>query len=70
MLNRCGCGRYTDYGVTCVSCTWLKEKDEAELDFEIDDLIDDEEKSTPFPDAASDPEGSSSDPHPEDHQPQ
>lgn len=43
MLNKCGCGLYTDYGLTCVSCSLAGVGGKADLDFDIEDLIEDED---------------------------
>ncbi len=42
MLSRCACGLYTNYGVTCVSCSIAGSENAVNLDFDIEDLIEDE----------------------------
>jgi len=46
MLNKCTCGKYTDYGITCVSCSMSKNTEREEEDINIDELI--EELTTPL----------------------
>ena len=47
MLNKCTCGKYTDYGITCVSCSMSKQTTREEADaINIDELI--EELTTPL----------------------
>lgn len=51
MLNRCPCGRYTNYGVSCALCVMNKtgtpESPELDLDAIVDWLAADEESDDP-----------------------
>lgn len=39
MLNRCACGKYTDFGVTCVSCSITKSNAKEIEDINLDELV-------------------------------
>jgi len=64
MLNKCTCGRYTDYGLTCVSCSMSKGLEKSPVDsIDIEELITplDSEADTPTEDSSTDsPDATSS----------
>lgn len=39
MLSRCSCGRYTNYGSTCVSCAMSQKSGQEYEELDIDDLF-------------------------------
>jgi len=39
MLSKCSCGRYTNYGSTCVSCAMAKKSGQEYEEIDIDDLF-------------------------------
>jgi hypothetical protein len=46
MLNKCACGRYTDFGSTCISCSMQGDGAGIELDFDVQDFVEEEVKET------------------------
>jgi len=43
MLNRCGCGRYTNYGVTCALCAISNIQAPESPELDLDEIVDWEE---------------------------
>lgn len=44
-MHRCQCGRLTNFGFKCVSCYSATEGECEEMDFELEDLIEDDQDS-------------------------
>jgi hypothetical protein len=48
MLNKCGCGRYTNYGSVCVSCAMAQKAPVDPPEIDLDDLFMDEDAETTY----------------------
>lgn len=46
MVNKCVCGKYTDFGTLCVRCAMTASTGELDinLDIDVEDYIEDEEE--------------------------
>jgi len=48
VLVKCSCGKYTNYGSTCVTCAMAVSGGKNEEDVDLDDLFMDEEEEESF----------------------
>jgi hypothetical protein len=44
MVNRCRCGRFTDFGTMCVSCTMATQISDPDINLNMEDFIEEEEE--------------------------
>lgn len=61
MLVRCSCGKYTNYGSTCVTCAMAVDNPKNDENVDLDDLFMDEEEEEEFnrgKDSSEDPQES------------